>query len=110
MLMEKCDAQYSDIIHVDKNGRLIFVHGQHVKMSAKLYRIFLMLYENREQVIPSEEIYRDIFPDREMCPNLLSVYIYRLRKKLEQYSAEDWIQSVHGVGYRLYFPSQEKNG
>ena len=110
MTMEQHDAQCSDILHVDKVSRLIFIYGRHVKMSAKLYRILLMLYENMEQVVPSEEIYRDIFPDREMCQNLLSVYMYRLRKKLEQFGAESWVQSVHGVGYRLYFPFQKTIG
>jgi DNA-binding response OmpR family regulator len=108
--MEQHNAQCPDIFYVDKVGRLLFVYSQHVKMSAKLYRIFLMLYDNMGQVIPSEEIYRDIFPDREMCQNLLSVYMYRLRKKLEQFGAESWVQSVHGVGYRLDFPFQKTIG
>ena len=76
--------------------------GKSVELSRHEFALLKLLMENPNRTCTKSMIY-DIVWDYENSAddNTLNVHISKLRKKLKQYSDEDYIETVWGIGYRL---------
>ncbi len=76
--------------------------GKSVELSRHEFALLKLLMENPNRTCTKSMIY-DIVWDYENSAddNTLNVHISKLRKKLKQYSQEDYIETVWGIGYRL---------
>ena len=73
-------------------------------LSALEYRLLLTLFSNRGTVLPRERLLSEIWDasGEFVNDNTLTVYIKRLREKLEDDpQSPALIRTVRGVGYRL---------
>ena len=76
----------------------IWLSGRKLSFSATEQRVLHLLYENRERTVGVQEI-ESILGEQAEKSNAVAVYLYRLRRKLEQ-DGVTRIRTVRGAGYR----------
>lgn len=84
-------------IHMDK--RQVFLAGRPLELTRREFDTLTLFAKHPEQVFTFEQIYEHLWSDSyEGDKNSVKYQIKRLRKKL---AGADYIESVHGVGYRF---------
>lgn len=91
-------------ITIDTKQAKVFKNGMDVMLTALEYKILLILAFNPNQVFTREAILADIWDVNEeyVNDNTLTVYIKRLREKIED--NKDYpqiIETVRGIGYKV---------
>jgi DNA-binding response OmpR family regulator len=73
-----------------------------IKLSSKEYMLLEYLMLNKEKII-SEEMINNILwdMDENTESNIISVFIYRLRKKIDKDSDLKLIHTIRGMGYKV---------
>jgi two-component system OmpR family response regulator len=73
-----------------------------VELTARELALLELLLRRRGEVVPKREIIEHVWDyDFEGDPNIVEVYIRRLRNKLDRPFDRDAIETVRGTGYRL---------
>ena len=97
-----------DIIKVGRNelnikSGKVKRDGEEIFLSAVEYRLLLTFARSRGQLLTRQQILNDMWDSAGdfVNDNTLTVYVRRLRKKLEQEGDEPVIQTVRGIGYRM---------
>jgi two-component system KDP operon response regulator KdpE len=90
-------------IAIDKNKREVLVRGEPVDLTPTEYDLLLMLAENAGKVLEHEVLLRGVWGQEYTKDNdYLKVYIWHLRRKLEQDPRDPKLLLTEwGVGYRL---------
>ena len=89
---------------VDTDRGIVSRCGQEIFLSALEYKLLLMLLNNRGQVLTRDKLLEEIWDHAGdyVGDNTLTVYIKRLRDKMEQDPQNPvYIKTVRGIGYRL---------
>lgn len=89
-------------VKINTNEARVFKNGEEVILTAMEYRLLLTMLNNRGIVLTRNRLLEDIW-DVEgdfVNDNTLTVYIKRLRNKIEENPAEPKIiKTVRGMGY-----------
>lgn len=87
---------------IDVQSARVYRNGNEVILTAMEYKLLLILLKNRGQILPRQKILDLLWVDAGgyVNDNTLTVYIKRLRSKLED-SDGYYIETVRGLGYRL---------
>lgn len=91
-------------ITIDADKGTVTRAGQDLYLSALEYKLLLMLLNNRGQVLTRDKLLEEIWDSAGdyVGDNTLTVYIKRLRDKIEQDPQNPvYIKTVRGIGYRL---------
>lgn len=89
----------------DREALRVFVEGEEVHMTAKELAILELLMSNPGKLFSRERILSNVWGlNMDPLTNVVDVYIGKLRKKLDPDGAESMIETVRGLGYRLYLP------
>ena len=94
-------------VRVDTDRAAVTKNGQEVFLSALEYRLLLVFLNHRGQTLSRAKLLEEIWDvaGDYVNDNTLTVYIKRLRDKLEDDPQEPTlIRTVRGVGYRLEEP------
>ena len=89
---------------VNIGAGIVKKNGEEVFLSALEYRLLLIFINNPTSVITRERLLDELWDaaGEFVSNNTLTVYIKRLREKIEDNPAEPkLILTVHGIGYRL---------
>lgn len=90
-------------LHIDLLGSRVTVDGRPVELTAAEYRLLCLLVRNGGRTLTRETILRQLWDDGGsfVDDNTLSVYVRRLREKIEQDpSRPEYLLTVRGFGYR----------
>lgn len=89
-------------ITVDFGAGKVYKEGRELTLTALEYRLFLTFLNNRGQVLSRNQLLAGIWDvsGDYVNDNTLTVYIKRLREKLET-DGDELIETVRGRGYRL---------
>lgn len=81
----------------------VYRNQEEIVLTAMEYKLLLVFIQNRGQIIPRNRILDLLWDDVGdfVNDNTLTVYIKRLRKKLEDTDETNLIQTIRGMGYRL---------
>ena len=101
-------TQNPDLITVGRNevnvmtGK-VFRGGEEIFLSAVEYRLLLTFVRSRGQLLTRQQILNDMWDAAGdfVNDNTLTVYVKRLRNKLEVDGEDPLIQTVRGIGYRM---------
>lgn len=90
----------ADSIRLDPQSGTVTKDGREIPLSALQYRLLLILLENKGKLMTRERLLADIWDISGdfVNDNTLTVYVKRLREKLED---ESLIKTVRGIGYRI---------
>ena len=105
---DEAPAANADIIKIGRNelnirtGK-VMRGGEEIFLSAVEYRLLLIFAGSRGQLLTRQKILTDMWDSAGdfVNDNTLTVYVRRLRKKLEEEGDEPVIQTVRGIGYRM---------
>lgn len=89
-----------DNIKVDVDANRVFVEDKEIKLTSLEYRILLLLFQNLNRIVTRETIIDRIWDisGNFVNDNTLTVYIKRIRKKLNN---DNIIKTIKGIGYRV---------
>lgn len=88
-------------IVIDYGKKTVFVDRKEVEFTKIEYKIIEFLSMNAECVFDKERIYEKVCGyDAEGDSRVITELIYRIRKKLEEVSAQDHIVTIWGMGYK----------
>ena len=90
-------------VKVDTAGGTVSKNGEEIFLSALEYRLLLVFAGNRGKVLSRNQLLEEIWDvaGEFVNDNTLTVYIKRLREKIETDAAQpEIIKTVRGIGYR----------
>lgn len=94
--------EYRDIV-MDTRTHSVYVCGEMVHLTRTEYAILKMLMQNPSQVITKTLLLERISEDTPDCmESSLRVHVSNLRKKLRDAGGKDYVESVWGIGFKLY--------
>lgn len=78
------------------------VAGRPVKLRLKEFQLLVALASNPGLLMSRQRLAREVWGyDFLPSSRTIDVHIRRLRQALEEFSAYDYVQTVHGIGYRF---------
>lgn len=91
-------------IALDKDAKRLFVKGREVELTATEIQLLVLLLENKNKVFTKANLYESIWGmDTIGDDNAIKTHISNLRSKLKSADPNiDYIETVWGLGYRLY--------
>ena len=102
------ETENTEIAKIGKNELNIHTgkvmrDGEEIFLSAVEYRLLLTFVRSRGQLLTRQKILTEMWDSAGdfVNDNTLTVYVRRLRKKLEQEGDEPVIETVRGIGYRM---------
>lgn len=91
-------------IRVVPETLLVFVHDQRVILTKKEFDLLLYFIANKNRVLTKESIVEHLwgdYIDSADTFDFIYAHISNLRKKIIEQGAQDYIQTVYGVGYKF---------
>lgn len=91
-------------VHINLHSGKVFKSGAEIDLTALEYRLLLTLINHRGQVLSRNQLLEQIWDVAGdfVNDNTLTVYIKRLREKLEDHPQKPkLIETVRGLGYRI---------
>jgi DNA-binding response OmpR family regulator len=90
---------------VDLRGRRVLWGGDEVSLTAREFDLLVFLLRRAGQVVSKRQILDGVWDDDfQGDPNVVEVYVARLRRKLGGPADEGCIETVRGAGYRFRRP------
>lgn len=89
-------------IRIDPKVRRAWVDGREIRLTSREFDVLVFLLGRAEQVLSKPAILDGVWSDSfEGDPNIVEVYIARLRHRLSGAGSGAAIETVRGAGYRL---------
>lgn len=88
------------VMETDK--KRVFLDGKEVYLLPKELQVLEFFMRHPGQVFSAEAIVTRVWPaESDASPDVVKVYINRLRKRLDSGSGESVFRTIHGLGYKL---------
>lgn len=86
-----------------QKAKVINENNEEIYLSCLEYKLLLLFLENINKIISRKELLEEIWDidGNYVNDNTLTVYIKRLRKKIESNDDKQTIQTIRGIGYML---------
>lgn len=89
-------------ITLDAEKHMIYINGKIINLTKTEYAILKQLMLNPKQVVTKTKLLDLISIDTPDCDeNSLKVHISNMRKKIRNYTNEEYIEAVWGIGYKI---------
>ena len=86
----------------DPLGHRVWVGDEELSVTSREFDVLLHLVRHTGQVLSKRQILDGVWSgDFDGDPNIVEVYVGRLRRKLDEQSSRAKIETVRGAGYRL---------
>lgn len=89
-------------LELNSDTKTVTRGGKNITLSSKEYILleYLMLHQNK--VVTEDMINNSLWNmDKETASNIINVYIYRLRKKIDRESDLKLLHTIRGMGYKI---------
>lgn len=82
--------------------RKILLHGVELNLTAHEYSLLAFLIENPGKVYSRDALYAQVWGSGYYGENnTINVHVSNIRKKLQEITTDDYIQTVYGIGFKL---------
>jgi DNA-binding response OmpR family regulator len=91
-------------IEIDPDAKSVVANGMSVDLTKKEYFLLLYFITNKNRVLTKEAIAEHLWGDNiDMLDNFDFIYTHmrNLRKKLKKTGANDYLQTIYGLGYKF---------
>ncbi len=91
-------------IEIDPVAKIAMVNARPVELTKKEYFLLLYFITNKNRVLTKEAIAEHLWGDNiDMVDNFDFIYTHmrNLRKKLKKSGANDYLQTIYGLGYKF---------
>lgn len=91
-----------DNLEINLVTREIKRDGKNIELSAKEYELLLLLAKNKNKIVTNTQIAEAIWNIQEnTSSNVINVFIYHLRNKIDFKGQKKLIKTVRGSGYKI---------
>ena len=91
-----------DLLELDENSYRVRAKGREVELTTVEFHLFQILYREPGRIFSRGQLIDRIYDDRRIVSDrTIDSHIRRIRKKLSDAGADEFIETVHGLGYRL---------
>jgi DNA-binding response OmpR family regulator len=81
-----------------------------IQLSGREFQLMEYLMRHPRQVLSRDQIEHALWEwDMEPESKAVTILVHRLRQRLQTVGAEDWLQTVYGMGYCLSIPEQQSH-
>ena len=94
---------------LDKNSHTLYIKDKNINLTKTEYTILRQLLLNPKQIITKTKLIQllnendKINLETQVCDeNSLKVHISNIRKKIKKVTEQQYIESVWGIGFKLY--------
>ena len=104
-LLRRTPTQQPNIIkiadlEIDRLSHQVKRAGKNIELSSKEYSLLEYMVQNSGQVLSRTMILENVWDQSfEGMTNIVDVYVYQLRSKIDDSSPEKLIKTIRGVGY-----------
>ncbi|THF67720.1 response regulator transcription factor [Deinococcus sp. Arct2-2] len=91
-------------LEVDPVGMVARVHGQRLELTLSEYRLLEHLARHPNRTFARSELFAACLPESEALERVVDAHLGNVRKKLDQAGLPGLLETVRGVGYRLWVP------
>jgi two-component system, OmpR family, response regulator len=89
-------------VALDPQARTVTCAGTDVPMTSREFDLLVFLVRRAGSVVTKRDILAGVWDDDfEGDPNVVEVYVARLRRKIDEPFGRDTIETVRGAGYRV---------
>ena len=91
-------------VRLDREQGVIYKNNERLELTALEYKVLLLFFENKGRILTRTQILANIWDESEnyVNDNTLTVYIKRLREKIEENpNKPEIIKTVRGMGYQI---------
>jgi len=89
-------------LELDSDKKVVKRANKNITFSSKEYILLEYLMMNKNKIVTEEMINNSLWNmDKETASNIINVYIYRLRKKIDKDNDVKLIHTVRGMGYKI---------
>lgn len=93
--------QISDL-KLDTDKKIVSRANKNIKLSSKEYMLIEYLVMNKDKILTEEMLNNALWDmDENTASNIISVYIYRLRTKIDKNNDIKLIHTIRGMGYKI---------
>lgn len=106
-VLRRTEAQTASLltfgeIKLDTTSKRVYVGENEINCTATEYAILEIMLKNPKTIFSKRRLYESVSGDTYMSDdNTMNVHISNLRKKIAKFTAEEYIETVYGMGYRL---------
>ncbi|MBI4858600.1 MAG: response regulator transcription factor [Acetobacterium woodii] len=87
-------------LRIDADAMKVYLNEKDVGFKTKEFKLFQYLYENKNRVIPKDELFAKIWGDAFFSDGTLNVHIRKIREKVEENPNKPrLIKTIWGTGY-----------
>lgn len=91
----------TDFQLISENLSVVYKH-QRIELTLIEYRLLTTLFARKNTIVSRDILMQNAYTDhRIVSDRTMDSHITKLRKKLNQLSQQEWIQSVYGAGYKF---------
>ncbi|MGC8592420.1 response regulator transcription factor [Acidithiobacillus sp.] len=96
---------------LDPVAHRVWILGQEVRLPRRMFTLLYYLAKHPDHTFSVAEITSVLTAEKGgyMQPNAVAAQVYRLRKVLGAVGAGNWLETVHGFGYRFTPPKSTQN-
>jgi DNA-binding response OmpR family regulator len=89
-------------LKLDCDKKIVTKANNEIKLSSKEYMLLEYLMINKEKIVTEDMINNSLWNmDAQTASNIINVYVYRLRKKIDKDSDIKLIHTIRGMGYKV---------
>lgn len=89
-------------LKLDCDKKIVIRANETIKLSSKEYMLLEYFLRNKEKIVTEDMINNSLWDmDDQTASNIISVYLYRLRKKIDKDSDIKLIHTIRGMGYKI---------
>jgi len=89
-------------LKLDCNKKIVTRGDKIIKLSSKEYMLLEYLLRNKDKIVTEDMINNSLWDmDKQTASNIINVYIYRLRKKIDKDNEVQLIHTIRGMGYKI---------
>ncbi|NND69952.1 MAG: transcriptional regulator [Rhodothermales bacterium] len=102
------EVQHFGKIRLDSRERRLFIESKEVPLTAREFALLSYMIENAGAACSRNDILESVWGITfDTGTNMVDVYMYFLRKKLDAHGLKEMIETVRGHGYRLMLDQAE---
>ncbi|MBE7383035.1 MAG: response regulator transcription factor [Leptolyngbya sp. SIO1E4] len=92
-------------LDLDRNTLTIRRQDHSIHLSGREFQLMEYLMRHPRQVLTHAQLEQTLW-EWDMVPDSKAIVtlVYRLRQRLQKVGADDWLQTIYGIGYRLAEP------
>ena len=91
-----------DDLTLDRDKKLVMRANKEIEFTSKEYALVEYLMMNKEKIITEEMINQSLWNvDESTASNIVSVYMYRVRNKIDKSFDNKLIHTIRGMGYKM---------